>query len=193
MKKTLAIATILVFSLSVVSAGFLSFGFGVHALPSIPTTQPVEDVSFEDWMFGGEVRLGLLFAEASASGVYDYSSERLTALVTVGTSMSLFDLVHLGVGFGPAFGIDMAGGAVNWSSMNTDGASYTGREDLGTTIDNGLVHYRAHTDVKIGRISAGLTYQVPSSGYTLANNDVLALTPDWNAAKIGASLMFWLF
>jgi hypothetical protein len=192
MKKILVIMTLLFISLSFVSAGLISFGFGAHALPSVPTTQPVEDVSIEDWMFGGEVRLGLLFAEASVSGVYDTTDERLEGVLAVGTSLSLFDLVHLGVGAGPAFGIDMAGGAVNWSSMNSDG-TYAGRADIATTVDNGLVHYRAHTDVKIGRISAGLTYLVPSSGYTLANNDVLGLAPDWDAAKVGASLMFWLF
>jgi hypothetical protein len=192
MKKILVIMTLLFISLSFRLRGsdFLRVRRSCAALGSYHPT--VEDVSIEDWMFGGEVRLGLLFAEASVSGVYDTTDERLEGVLAVGTSLSLFDLVHLGVGAGPAFGIDMAGGAVNWSSMNSDG-TYAGRADIATTVDNGLVHYRAHTDVKIGRISAGLTYLVPSSGYTLANNDVLGLAPDWDAAKVGASLMFWLF
>lgn len=192
MKKILMMAAILFLSVSMLSASLISFGFGANMKDPVPFNEETGLSPIDNWMFGGEIRLGVLFAEASASALYDATNDRISGLLTFGTSLSLFDLVHLGVGAGPAVGIDMAGGAVDWAYMNSTG-TYVGSEDLGSALDAGLVHYRIHGDVKIGRISAGLTYLVPSDGYTVTDNDPLALIPDWDAATVGASLLFWLF
>ncbi|WP_422480066.1 hypothetical protein [Pleomorphochaeta sp. DL1XJH-081] len=192
MKRILVTVMILSFSISVVSAGLISFGFGAHALNTNPIVDDtVEMGSWEDWKMGGEIRLGVLFLEAGINGQM-IESDRMEGLVTVGTSLSLFDLLHLGVGAGPAFGIDNSGGEIGWLQIGANGnEQYT--NDLGEVINGGLIHYRAHGDLKIGRISFGFTYQVPSKGYTLDNNDVLEIGPDWDEGRIGTSLLFWLF
>jgi hypothetical protein len=178
---------------SAVSAGLISFSFGAHALNTLPYNNESPELgTAEDWQFGGEMRLGVLFAEGSVSGVYDASNDMITGLITVGTSLSVFDLLHLGVGVGPAFAVTMADGEVDWAYMDDSGSTYPA-SDIGGVFDNGLIHYRAHGDMKLGRLSFGLTLQVPSDGYTMENNDVLKLMPDWDNAKMGASLLFWLF
>ena len=195
MKRLLITIMVLCFAVSAVSAGLISFGFGAHALNTIPYNNDDPELgTAEDWQFGGEMRLGVLFAEGSVSGVYDASNDMITGLFTVGTSLSLFDLLHLGVGVGPAFAITFADGdEVGWKYGNSSGSGYTTASDIGGVFDNGLIHYRAHGDMKLGRLSFGLTLQVPSDGYTMADNDVLELMPDWDNAKMGASLLFWLF
>lgn len=193
MKRLLITTMVLCFAVSAVSAGLISFGFGAHALNTLPYNNGDPDLgTTEDWQFGGEMRLGILFAEGSVSGVYDASNDMITGLFTVGTSLSLFDLLHLGVGVGPAFAVTMADGEVDWAYMDRSGSTYPA-SDIGGVFDNGLIHYRAHGDMKLGRLSFGLTLQVPSDGYTMADNNVLELMPDWDNAKMGASLLFWLF
>ncbi|MDD3942382.1 MAG: hypothetical protein PHR90_07885 [Sphaerochaetaceae bacterium] len=192
MRRILMVLAILVCSVSVVSAGLISFGFGVHASNPIPMDQVDGFGTIEDWRVGGEARLGLLFAEATASAAYDPASQMLVGMFTVGTSMSLFDLLHVGVGAGPAIAITMADGEVDWSYRNSNGA-YIGATDLSDAVDNGVIHYRAHGDIKLGRVSLGMSVQVPSAGYTLAQNEVWKLTPSWEDSTLGASLLFWLF
>lgn len=192
MKRVLVVVMILSFAISLVSAGLISFGFGAHALNTNPVVDDsVEVGTWEDWKVGGEVRLGVLFLEAGINGQFT-GSERLEGLVTVGTSMSLFDILHLGLGAGPAFGLDNASGEIGWVKMGANGSEQH-TNDLGEVFNGSLVHYRAHGDLKIGRISFGFTYQVPSNGYTLDNNDVLKIGPDWDEARIGTSLLFWFF
>lgn len=192
MKKMLMIVAIVCFSASALSAGLISFGFGAHVINPIPIDGEGDAGSIEDWLVGGEVRLGVLFAEATVNGLYDADSEQLSGIVTIGTSMSLFGLVHAGIGFGPALSLSMANGEVDWSYQDPSGA-VSPAQDLGDAVDRGLFHYRGHADMKVGRVSLGMTLQVPSDGYTFANNDVLLLTPDWEQAQLGASLLFWLF
>ena len=169
-----------------VSAKPISFGFGAHVLP------PNGDVSaVKEWAFGGEVRLKVLIAEGTISALYE-PHNRTTSLVTVGTSMNLFGLLHLGLGVGPAFSIEMDGGDFSWAYMDTN-QGYQQSPDLVSVFDKGLIHYRAHGDIKINRISFGMTYLVPSQGFTLANNDVTQLGLDWDNGRVGTSLLFWLF
>lgn len=177
---------VLCFATVAISAKLISFGFGVHAL----SPENNEDM-IEDWVFGGEVRLKVLFAEGTISALYE-SDNRTTSLVTVGTSMNLFGLLHVGLGMGPAFSLEKTDGEFNWAYMDANQA-YQGVFDCSTAINQGLIHYRAHGDIKIGRISFGMTYQVPTQGYTLNNNDVAKLGPNWDVGWVGTSLLFWLF
>lgn len=192
MKRILVVVMVLSFAISIASAGLISFGFGAHALNS----NPFVDNTFvpgtvEDWDFGAEMRLRVLFLEAQVNGQYT-PSDQVEGLVTVGTSMSLFDLVHLGVSVGPSFGLEITdGGEIGWLKMGDGPAENT--NDLGEVLKGGLLHYRAHGDVKLGRISFGFTYQVPSKGYTVENDDVLKIGPDWDQALVGTTLLFWLF
>lgn len=185
-KKILVIVMVLCFATIAVSAKLISFGFGAHALLPKDNADVVEE-----WAFGGEVRLKVLFAEGVISALYE-PDNRTASLVTVGTSMNLFGLLHVGLGVGPAFSLEESGKEVHWAYMDTDQA-YQAAPDLGSAFDQGLIHYRAHGDIKVGRLSFGLTYQVPSQGFTLNDNDVAKLGPAWGDGRIGTSLLFWLF
>ena len=183
MKKMVVIVMVLWFTTVTISAKFISFGLGAQMLFHTNTIEELE--------FGGEVRLEILFAEGVVSLLYE-SDNRLTSLVTVGTSINLFDLLHIGLGLGPALSIEKSGGDFCWGFMDTS-KTYQKACDLNSGIRQGLVHYRMHGDIKLGRISLGMTYLVPSKGYTLHNSDVSRLGPDWEEARVGASVLFWLF
>lgn len=191
MKRMLVVIMILSFSISVISAGLISFGFGAHALDTRPFPNESDELgSIEDWNFGAEMRLGVLFLEAAVLGRFT-GEERMDGLVTVGTSLSLFDLLHLGVGAGPAFGLAHDGSRIGWLKMAPEGEESI--NDIGAVLYGGLINYRVHGDIKFGHISVGATYQVPSKGYSLENDAVLDLVPDWDRGNLGASVLFWLF
>lgn len=191
MKRMLVVIMIFSFAVSVVSAGLISFGFGAHALDTRPFPNESDEIgSIEDWNFGAEMRLGVLFLEATVLGRFT-GEERMEGLVTVGTSLSLFDLLHLGVGAGPAFGLAHDGSRIGWLKMAPEGEKSI--NDIGAVLHGGLINYRVHGDIKFGRISVGATYQVPSKGYSLENNEMLDLVPDWDRGNLGASVLFWLF
>jgi len=193
MKRFLIVVLFVACIVSTVSAGLISFGVGVNALNTIPTDgESVEIGTFEDWNFGTELRLGVLFLEATVNGRFT-GSDQFKGVVTAGTSMSLFDLLHVGVGAGPALGLQQDGGEIGWFYVDSNGSERVAGNDLAQAFNNGLLHYRAHGDLKLGRLSFGVTYEVPSSGYTLDNNKVLDLGPEWDKALVGASVLFWLF
>lgn len=193
MKRFLVVVMLTAFAVSAVSAGLISFGIGVNALNTIPTDgETVEIGTLEDWNFGAEMRLGVLFLEAGVSGRFT-GNNQFKGLVTAGTSMSLFDLLHVGIGAGPAMGIKDTNGEIGWFYTDENGSEAVAGNDLAKAFRNGLLHYRAHGDLKLGRLSFGVTYEVPSSGYTLENNDVLEIGPQWDKALVGASVLFWLF
>lgn len=193
MKRVLVVIMILVFTVQAITAGLISFGFGAHALNTIPVVDDVVDMgTAEDWKFGAEMRLGVLFLDAGINGQFT-SADRFDGLVTFGTSLSIFDLLHLGVGAGPAFALAKTdAGEIGWIQIDEDGVSHNSN-DFTQVFNEGLLHYRVHGDLKLGRFSLGVTYQVPSMGYTLQNEKVLGLRPDWDQALIGTSLLFWLF
>jgi len=193
MKRVLVVIMILAFAVQVVTAGLISFGFGAHALNTIPVVDDVVDMgTADDWKLGAEMRLGVLFLDAGINGQFT-TSDRFDGLVTFGTSLSIFDLLHLGVGAGPAFALAKTeAGEIGWIQIDEDGVSHNSN-DFAQVFNEGLIHYRVHGDLKLGRFSLGVTYQVPSMGYTLQNEKVLGLRPDWDQALIGTSLLFWLF
>src|SRR5690554_4235748 len=91
MKRFLIVVLFVACIVSTVSAGLISFGVGVNALNTIPTDgESVEIGTFEDWNFGTELRLGVLFLEATVNGRFT-GSDQFKGVVTAGTSMSLFD------------------------------------------------------------------------------------------------------
>ncbi len=200
MKKFLAFVMVLFFAISVVSAGLLSFGLGVNALNDVyagtDETDPLLDT--DSYRFGMEARLGVLFAEASVSALYSPTvtapGATIEGLATVGLSMNIFNLLHFGLGVGPYFGAREEGGS--WILLYGDSDSPQEAADLQQVFDNSTIYYRAHADLRLGKISAGVTVQVPSDGYTLSSSGLfseLDLLPVWEKAKYGASVMFWLF
>jgi hypothetical protein len=188
MKRLLVIIIVLSFAVSGISAGLISFGFGAQGVNSQPISA---ESAFEDWTYGAEMRLGVLFLEGSLNGRFTSESE-FTGLVTVGTNLSLFGLLHIGVGVGPELGLQFPEGEIGWFYRDDNGFKQPSNDIL-EMFNNGLVHYRAHADVKFGRFSWGLSYEVPSSGFTFSNEDYLSMVPHWDQAQFGTSLLFWLF
>ncbi len=200
MKKFLAFVMVLFFAVSVVSAGLLSFGFGVNALNDVYTGAEETDplLNADSYRFGMETRLGVLFAEASVSALYSPTvtapGATIEGLATVGLRMNIFNLLHFGLGVGPYFGARQDGGS--WVLLYGNSDDLQEATNLQQVFDGSTIYYRAHADLRFGRISAGVTVQVPSDGYTLSNTGLfneLDLIPVWDRAKYGASVMFWLF
>ena len=192
MKRLLVSIIVLSFTVSMLSAGLISFGFGAQAVNTKPIGDTTEVGSFEDWNFGAEMRLGVLFLEGTANGRFTPDGD-FKGLVTAGTNFSLFGLLHMGLGAGPAIGLSHTDGAIAWMYTDTDGESSVAAGNLGEAFTEGLFHYRAHADVKFGRLSFGISYEVPSKGFTLANEQYLDLLPEWDDARFGTSVLFWLF
>jgi hypothetical protein len=200
MKKFLACIMVLFFAVSVVSAGLLSFGFGANALNDVYTGDEETDslLNTDSYRFGMEARLGVLFAEASISALYGPEitapGATIEGLATVGLSMDIFNLLHFGLGVGPYFGARQDG--ANWILLYGDSDSPQEATDLQQILDGSTIYYRAHADLKFGKMSFGVTVQVPSDGYTLTSTGLfseLDLLPVWDKAKYGASVLFWLF
>lgn len=181
------------FAVSMVSAGLISFGFGAQAVNTQPVGEFTEVGSLEDWDFGAEMRLSVLFLEGTVSGHFP-SESQFDGLVTAGMRLSLFGLLHVGVGAGPAMGLQLDDeGALAWTYRDPSGTRVSAEGNLSEAFAEGLFHYRAHADVKFGRLSFGVTYTLPSQGYTIANNQVLDLIPSWDDARFGTSVLFWIF
>jgi len=201
MKKFLVCILVLFFSISTISAGFLSFGFGVNALNEIyevgsETTDPLSDI--ETYRFGAETRLRVLFVEASLSALYGADFENEIAFIdgcaTVGLSMNFLNLIRLGLGIGPYFGAKEQEGG--WVLLYGDNENQSIATNVQQVFEYSTLQYRAHADMRLGNLSVGLTYQVPTSGYTINSEEftsTLKLLPLWEKAKYGASVMFWLF
>lgn len=201
MKKFLVCILVLFFSISTISAGFLSFGFGVNALNEIyevgsETTDPLSDI--ETYRFGAETRLRILFVEASLSALYGADFENEIAFIdgcaTVGFSMNFLNLIRLGLGIGPYFGAKEQEGG--WVLFYGDNENQSIATNVQQVLEYSTLQYRAHADMRLGNLSVGLTYQVPTSGYTINSEEftsTLKLLPLWEKAKYGASVMFWLF
>ncbi len=203
MKKSLICIFILFCCISTVSAGFFSFGFGVNALNEIfevgsEETDPLSNI--ETYRFGAETRLRILFIEASLSALYGADLENEIAYIdgcaTVGLSMNFLNLIRLGLGVGPYFGAREQDGG--WVLLYGDSeiGNQSVANNLQQVFDSSTLYYRAHADIRLGRLSVGLTYQVPTDGYTITSDEFLStlrLLPVWENAKYGASVMFWLF
>ncbi len=193
MKRLLVVIMILSFAVSMVSAGLISFGFGAQAVNTQPVGELTEVGSLEDWNFGAEARLSVLFLESTVSGHFP-SENNFDGLVTAGMRLSLFGLLHVGVGAGPAMGLQLDdGGALAWTYRDSSGSTAIAAGNLSEAFTEGLFHYRAHADVKFGRLSFGITYTLPSQGYTIANESYLDLIPSWDDARFGTSVLFWIF
>jgi hypothetical protein len=200
MKKFLVCVFVILCSISTVFAGFLSFGFGVNALNEIyagsEETDPLSDI--ETYRFGAETRLRLLFIEASVSALYgaDLVNEiaYIDGCATVGLSMNFLNLIKLGLGVGPYFGAKEQDNG--WVMLYGDPENQSIATDVQQVFEYSTLHYRAHADMRLGNLSVGLTYQVPTDGYTITSDEFLStlrLLPVWEKAKYGASVMFWLF
>jgi hypothetical protein len=196
MKRLLALVMVLALTVSMVSAGLLSLGLGGYALNDSYTggSGSGGDLSdFGAYRIGAEVRAGVLFAEASVSALYNNqaSAEAIfEGLATIGLDINIFNILHFGLGVGPYFGIGETSQGL--ALFYGDVGDLSPASNLQEILDGSTLYFRAHGDFQLGRLSVGVTYQVPTNGYVLGGNP-LAILPVWESARYGATAMFWLF
>jgi hypothetical protein len=191
MKKGVLIVVLIIFTFGSLQAKSFSLGVGLSGQNKIPMGEESKELSFEDFVFGGELRLRLFFLEGTYNTLYDVSNESFVSLVTGGFNFSLFDIIHLGLGVGPSFAMKLNNEAYFWASVDKNG-SYQGQDSFSDAFLNGLIHYRAHVDLKLGKVSAGFNWSVPSKGFYLSADDLAEFLPNWEKVKLGFSVLFYL-
>jgi len=196
MKRMLALVMVLALTVSVVSAGLLSLGVGGFALNDSFTSGSGSGAALADfgaYRIGAEARVGVLFAEASVSALYhnqESAEAVLEGLATLGFDFNIFNILHFGLGVGPYFGISET--TEGFGLLTGDSENPSPAANLQEILDGSTVYIRAHGDFQLGKLSVGVTYQVPTSGYVMGGNP-LALLPVWENARYGATAMFWIF
>jgi hypothetical protein len=191
MKKGVLIVALIIFTFGSLQAKSFSLGVGLSGQNKIAMGDESKELSFEDFVFGGELRLRLFFLEGSYNTLYDANNENFASLVTAGFNFSLFDIIHLGLGVGPAFAMKINNESYFWASVDKNG-SYQGEASFSDAFLNGIMHYRAHVDLKLGKVSAGFNWSVPSKGFYLNADDLAEFLPNWGKVKLGFSVLFYL-
>ncbi|PKL14681.1 MAG: hypothetical protein CVV52_00765 [Spirochaetae bacterium HGW-Spirochaetae-8] len=205
MKKTLLV---LVVALLLVPAGLfaslfnLSLGATAQYTGAFDASQVQEFdwaqlANIENYGFGADVRVKVLFAEVGVSALYSQgvvdneTLYALSGLVTGGVSLDLLGLVRVGIGMGPRVNalFDDHGNGFVWSGTDL----ITADTDFAALFMDAPMTYRATADINLGGILVGLNYTVDSFGFTFNNMNTLLLAPDLENGRIGASVLFTLF
>lgn len=201
MKKTiLALLIVLLLVPTGLFAGIFNLSLGVTAQYKEPFDFTEGDIPFEgmaeieNWAFGGDIRMRLLFAELDVTALYSKLEDGhlLSGLVTAGVSLDLFGFLRLGLGMGPRLGVAFSDDG-EFSAWGPDGQPLGPDTDFGDAFMNALMTYRLTADFKLGKILVGLNYTVDSDGFTFENLDVEKLVPNFNQGAIGVSLLYSFF
>ncbi|MFA5513481.1 MAG: hypothetical protein WDA17_01000 [Sphaerochaetaceae bacterium] len=180
-------------------AGLINLNVGATAQYKIPTIGDSEDLedaaNIENWAFGPDIRLRLLFAEVGVAGLYSKTEDghTLSGVLTGGISLDLLGFLRVGLGLGPRmevlFDEDFKNPEVLIAGGSIDDATF------GDAFMNAPMTYRATADFKLGRFLVGLNYTIDSNGFTFADPDTEKLLPDFenNPGRVGVSLLFRLF
>lgn len=149
----------------------------------------------KNYNFGLDLRMKLLVFNITALATYNPTGtveggeetyHTFAGMLAAGLAFDIFDVVRLGVGFGPRL------------QVVTDGTDLTvfdhaGVEvadaDFGAAFMNAPMSYRATVDFLLGPVSLGVSYLVDSK-FTFANPEGKNLLPDWKKGQLGASVMF---
>jgi hypothetical protein len=200
MKKRLSILLILLLIVSTgLFAGILNLSVGATAQYKISATE-VSDAEFmgdiENWAFGPDVRLRLLFAEVGVTGLYSPREDGghvLSGLMTGGVSFDVLGMLRIGLGLGPRI-------AASFDKDFGHPQIFVAGEGLvdstfGEAFMNAPMTYRATVDFKLSKFLIGLNYTIDSDGFTFANTDFGSLVPNFkdNPGKIGVSVLFSIF
>jgi hypothetical protein len=204
MKKTILILIIaLVLVPAGLFAGIINLNIGATAQYKIPVTD-VDDgmTDIENWAFGPDLRLRILFAEVGVAGLYTKladdnaefaSGHQLSGLLTGGVSFDLLGFLRLGLGMGPRmevlFSEDFASSKITVGGVNIDDVTF------GDAFMNAPLTYRATVDFNLGRFLIGANYTIDSGGFTFENLDAEKLMPDFdnNKGTFGVSALFRIF
>lgn len=197
MKKTILILIIaLVLVPAGLFAGIFNLNIGATAQYKFPVTD-VEDgmTDIENWAFGPDLRLRILFAEVGVAGLYTKldAGHQLSGLLTGGVSFDLLGFLRLGLGIGPRMVVSFD---ENFGSPEVEVAgSVINDATFGDAFMNAPLTYRATVDFNLGRFLIGANYTIDSGGFTFENLDAEKLMPDFdnNKGTFGVSALFRIF
>lgn len=202
MKKTILImAMVLLLVPAGLFAGLFDLSLGATAQYQGPfdVTSDIEWADgmseIENYAFGGDIRMRLLFAEVGIMGLYSQLDEgyKINGIVTGGLSLDLLGLVRVGLGMGPRMTATNVDGT--WTVFGPGNEEVTEGTDFEAAFMNAPMTYRATVDLKLGKILLGLNYTVDSNGFTFEDPDPTTLMPTadaWGNGRIGASVLFTL-
>jgi hypothetical protein len=204
MKKTILILTMVLLLVPAgLFAGVFDLSLGVTAQNKMgydATSGEFDEDMFtdvENYAFGGDIRMRLLFAEVGIMGLYSQTAAeetRIDGILTGGLSLDLLGLVRVGLGMGPRMTVvEETGG---WKVYGPDNTAIDEDTDFESALMNAPMTYRATVDLKLGKILLGLNYTVDSNGFTFDEPNPANLMPDdaaWGNGRIGASVLFTIF
>lgn len=152
--------------------------------------------NIENYEFGPDLRLRLLFAEVGVAGLYSPIAEgghRISGILTGGLSLDLLGLVRVGVGMGPRMAVVFDDEFTTATVYGPDGTTVVG-DNFEDAFMNAPMSYRATVDLKLGRILLGVNYIINSNGFTFAQENYDDLLPDFTQpGTVGVSALFTIF
>lgn len=199
-KYILALLIVLLLVPAGLFAGIFNLSIGGTAQYKLPVdATDIGEESFEgmtdieNWAFGGDIRMRILFAELDVVGLHSKLEEghRISGLVTAGVSLDLLGILRVGLGLGPRLGVDIKDDS-SIIIYDPEGDPITGDTDFKAAFMNAPMTYRVTTDLKLGKVLVGLNYTVDSK-FTFENLSVEDLAPDFQHGAIGVSVLYSLF
>jgi len=181
------------------SASAISFGIGNYARSSILVEKdfPVDEIfNPPNYRFGTDMRLQVFFTELAMTGVFSNSNYWLDGMITIGLNTPLFGFLDVGIGIGPYYGcyFEQDEALLYRHFIDPDDPEawwYHEVDSFGEVLSDSVVGYRAHADLRLGRLSFGISLDVPSYGYTFSSTTADDIEPNFDKARIGASAMYW--
>jgi hypothetical protein len=203
MKKTmLALLIVLLLVPTGLFAGIFNLSLGVTAQYKnpLPLAEEIEEGFFEgmaeldNWAFGGDIRMRLLFVELDVAALYSKldNGHLISGLVTAGVSFDLFGFLRLGLGMGPRIGVSIDDDGET-TILGPDGGVIDENTEFGEAFMKALMTYRLTADFKLGSFLVGLNYTVDSDGFTFDNLDVDKLVPNFKQGAVGVSFLYSFF
>lgn len=203
MKKTMMV---LVMVLLLVPAGLFAgiFDLSIGATAQYNGSISVEDdlewqdgmSDIENYAFGADMRLRVLFAEVGVAGLYSDISggHKIEGIVTGGISLDLLGLVRVGLGMGPRLSVLFDEDWGNATVYGADGLPIDEDTDFEAAFMNAKMTYRATADIKLGNLLFGINYTIDSDGFTFKEGNYDKMLPKFeNGGSLGASVLITLF
>jgi hypothetical protein len=198
-KKVLIVLMIVALIPSMLFAKTFGFNIGGTVMYNVNAGSVLDDKNafgnINNYNFGADLRLKLLVFNITAMGTYAGQAQiaghdgyhEVSTMLTAGLAFDLFDFLRIGVGMGPR--VSLYSNGSDWKFYDLNHSSMSDG-NFGDAIKNAPMSYRATVDFLIGPVSLGMSYIVDST-YNFADaGNVGNLKPDFNAGKLGASVMF---
>jgi hypothetical protein len=209
-KRLVTLLFIICLFLVPLTAGRLfSVGFGSMSQLQIDLTdsnvQPASIIDVHNWATGFEVRTTVLgmnteaymliqqgdIIDVTEGGMPVYAddvAQKLFGMVAVGFTTKSSPLTTLSFGAGTRLGMNVSPdfGVEFWAGDESNLYTQKSTEEFFSDM---MIAYRIRLDLNIKKISFGLHYEVPSSGFTYSQPETELLIPDWSQGKIGAAMI----